>query len=147
MWFEGFLIYILKWIELCFWTKSQFSLCFILMSIKFDSHKKYLTAVGIQTISLKNTRFLQRSYCESQILTSFSPFHVHTEKLAHCTDCREGLDVLPFKYQTQWCLGGLSVLLLLSFFSITQWRHRLKKLQLNHNPLSKRLVCVKLKPQ
>lgn len=84
-----------------------FTLCFILMSIKFDSHKKYLTAVGIQTISLKNTRFLQRSYCESQILTSFCPFHVHTEKLAHCTDCREGLDVLPFKYQTQWCLGGL----------------------------------------
>lgn len=93
-----------------------FTLCFILMSIKFDSHKKYLTAVGIQTISLKNTRFLQRSYCESQILTSFSPFHVHTEKLAHCTDCREGLDVLPFKYQTQWCLGGLSVFLLLLFF-------------------------------
>lgn len=90
-----------------------FTLCFILMSIKFDSHKKDLTAVGIQTISLKNTRFLQRSYCESQISTSFSPFHVHTEKLAHCTDCREGLDVLPFKYQTQWCLGGLSVLLLL----------------------------------
>lgn len=126
-----------------------FTLCFILMSIKFDSHKKYLTAVGIQTISLKNARFLQRSYCESQILTSFSPFHVHTEKLAHCTDCREGLDVLPFKYQTQWCLGGLSVffVVVVVFLSITQGGHRLKKLQLNQNPLSKRLVCVKLKPQ
>lgn len=118
----------------------------ILMIIKFDSHKKYLTTVGIQIISLKNTRFLQRSYCESQILTTFSPFHVHTEKLAHCTDCREGLDVLPFKYQTQWCLGGLCVICFL-FFSITQGGHPLKKLQLNQNSLSNRLVCVKLKPQ
>lgn len=52
MWYEGFFNLYIKMNRIVFLNKIPiFTLCFILMSIKFDSHKKYLTAVGIQTIS------------------------------------------------------------------------------------------------